>query len=118
MIEGDGLASIGHHPHHRVMPLKEDLLPFRKTRKVTKLATRLGNSASNCVLHVMVNDRAGLVRESAAFVGLLEKVWKARGVEGDQVWAELNERISLAEELRANGIRPRKGGHYRSTKLP
>ena len=45
-------------------------------------------------------------------------MWKARGVEADQVWAELNERIRLAEELRANGIRPRKGGHYRSTKLP
>ena len=118
MIRGDGLASAGHPPHHVLMPSKEDLAPFRKTRKVTKLATRLGNSAANCVLHVMVNDRAGLVRESGAFLIQLEKLWKARGLDSEQVWAELSERIRLADELRANGIRPRKGGQYRSTKLP
>ncbi|GAP25128.1 hypothetical protein GLF_2010 [Gluconobacter frateurii NBRC 101659] len=118
MIWGGGLASAGHPPHHVVMPFKEDLVPFRKTRKVTKLATRLGNSAANCVLHVMVNDRGGLVRESGAFLIQLEKLWKARGLDSEQVWAELSERIRLADELRANGIRPRKGGQYRSTKLP
>ncbi|MDI6651501.1 hypothetical protein QMA67_00920 [Gluconobacter japonicus] len=115
---GDGLASAGYPPHHVVMPFKEDLVPFRKTRKVTKLANRLGTSTANCVMHVMINDRHGFVRESASFLLVLEKIWKARGLNSEQVWAEIGERIRLAEELRAKGIRPRKGGQYRSTKLP
>ncbi|GBR70158.1 hypothetical protein GKA01_00360 [Gluconobacter kanchanaburiensis NBRC 103587] len=66
----------------------------------------------------MVNDRAALVRDSAAFIVLLEKIWKTRDVEAALVWEELDERIRLSDELRANGIRPYKGGRFRSTKLP
>ncbi|EHH69026.1 hypothetical protein [Gluconobacter morbifer] len=91
---------------------------FPKSRKATSLATRLGHAASVCILDVMINDRSTLIRDSAVFITLLEKIWKERNLESVQVWKELEARIELAEELRANRIRPMKGGRYRSTKLP
>jgi len=100
------------------MTPQEKSVPFRKNRKVTKLSQRLGVSSAACVLDVMINDRPALVRDSAAFIVLLEKIWKARDVEAGLVWAEIDERIRLADELRVGGIRPYKGGRFRSTKLP
>ncbi|GBR44831.1 hypothetical protein [Gluconobacter roseus] len=70
------------------------------------------------MLDVMINDRPALVRDSAAFIVLLERIWKARDIDAALVWEEIDERIRLADELRANGIRPYKGGRFRSTKLP
>ncbi|WP_225197609.1 hypothetical protein [Gluconobacter oxydans] len=78
----------------------------------------MGIAGASCVLDVMINDRSALVRDSAAFIVLLERIWKARDVEASLVWSELDERIRLADELRASGIRPYKGGRFRSTKLP
>lgn len=78
----------------------------------------MGVAGSACVLDVMINDRSALVRDSAAFIVLLERIWKARDVDAGLVWAEIDERIRLADELRASGIRPYKGGRFRSTKLP
>lgn len=104
--------------HHVVMVSQEKSVPFRKNRKVTKLSQRMGIAAASCVLDVMINDRSALVRDSAAFIVLLERIWKARDVDASLVWSELDERIRLADELRASGTRPYKGGRFRSTKLP
>lgn len=100
------------------MAPQEKSVPFRKNRKVTKLSQRLGVSGAACVMDVMINDRHALVRDSAVFIVQLEKIWKARDVEAELIWAELDERIRLADELRVGGIRPYKGGRFRSTKLP
>ncbi len=100
------------------MASQEKSVPFRKNRKATKLSQRLGVAGASCVLDVMINDRPALVRDSAAFIVFLERIWKARDIDAALVWEELDERIRLADELRANGIRPYKGGRFRSTKLP
>ncbi|WP_246091381.1 hypothetical protein [Swingsia samuiensis] len=85
---------------------------------MTKAAMRLGQAASSNILQMLVNDRQGLVRESASFIRSLEKLWKINDLSPDLIWAELDERIRLADELRTRGIRPKKGRKYRSTKLP
>ncbi|MFT8808613.1 hypothetical protein [Gluconobacter sp.] len=100
------------------MASQEKSAPFRKNRKATKLSQRLGVCGASCVLDVMINDRTALVRDSAVFIGLLEKIWKVRDIDAALVWEEIDERIRLADELRASGIRPYKGGRFRSTKLP
>lgn len=100
------------------MAAREKTRPFRKSKKVTDLSRRLGDAAAGCVLHVMVNDRGGLSRDSAVFLMLLKRIWKAREIDADLVWDELDARISLADDLREQGIRPQKGGRFRSTKLP
>ncbi|MQR98545.1 hypothetical protein GFJ39_04880 [Gluconobacter sp. AC10] len=97
---------------------QEKSVPFLKNRKVTQLSQRMGIAGTSCVLDVMINDRSALIRDSAAFIVLLERIWKAREVDAGLVWSEINERIRLADELRASGIRPYKGGRFRSTKLP
>ncbi|GBD56596.1 hypothetical protein [Gluconobacter wancherniae] len=106
------------HPHHERMVRQEGASPSPKKRKVIKLANRLGASATTCILDVLVNDRPGLMRDSAVFMDILEKIWKVCDVEASEVWAELDHRLKLAEDMRATGTRVRKGGRIRSTKLP
>lgn len=55
---------------------------------------------------------------SHAFLRNLEALWKQHGIDSQKVWEELSERIALSEDLFKRGIRARKGGPYRSTKLP
>nr|WP_294916240.1 hypothetical protein [uncultured Neokomagataea sp.] len=100
------------------MPRRDQNPPFEPNKNVNRLARKAGGCAAQCVVQVMQNNRAGLAREGASLVYLLEKIWQQRGVDMRDVWAELEARLELAEDLREQGIRPRKNGRYRSTKLP
>ncbi|WP_245642293.1 hypothetical protein [Neokomagataea thailandica] len=82
------------------------------------MARKTGGCAAHCVVQVMQNNRSGLAREGALLMGFLEQIWQKRGVDICDVWAELEARLELAQNLREQGIRPRKNGRYRSTKLP
>ncbi|GBR53242.1 hypothetical protein AA106555_1222 [Neokomagataea thailandica NBRC 106555] len=100
------------------MPRKEQNPPFNYDKSVNRLATKAGGCAAHCVVQVMQNNRAGLVRESASLLRHLGKIWQKRSIDTQDVWEELEARLQLAEELREQGIRPTKNGRYRSTKLP
>lgn len=100
------------------MPRKEQNPPFEPNKSVNRLARKAGGCATHCVVQVMQNNRVGLARESASLLRFLEKIWHQRAVDMRDVWAELEARVELADELRGQGIRPRKNGRYRSTKLP
>lgn len=74
--------------------------------------------AMDCLLALLRDDSASLARDSADFLVQIEYVWAQRGVSSRDVWHELMARMDLSEELLRRGIRARKGGRYRSTKLP
>ncbi|UMM64450.1 hypothetical protein DM15PD_14640 [Aristophania vespae] len=74
--------------------------------------------ASNCLLAYLRNDPKSLVQESAVFLKAIETLWVQHGISEQDVWEEMSQRILLSETLLKRGIRARKGGPYRSTKLP
>ncbi|QDH13744.1 hypothetical protein E3E12_05590 [Formicincola oecophyllae] len=61
---------------------------------------------------------AALARDSARFMQTLASLWRQAGITPQDVAAELDGRINLSDKLLARGIRARKGGRYRTTKLP
>ncbi|MDF7674239.1 hypothetical protein PT277_02410 [Acetobacteraceae bacterium ESL0709] len=78
----------------------------------------LMGQAGSCVVAYLRGEKEALVQESLGFLHGMELLWAQHGIAPQQVWEELNERILLSEKLLARGIRARKGGPYRSTKLP
>lgn len=74
--------------------------------------------ATSCVWTYLRKDKESLVRESAGFLEQLEALWGLHDIAATEIWHELNERIELSSDLLKRGIRARKGGPYRSTKLP
>lgn len=74
--------------------------------------------AMDCLLALLRSDSSSLVRDSADFLVQIERVWAQYDVSSRDVWHELMARMDLSEELLRRGIRARKGGRYRSTKLP
>lgn len=67
---------------------------------------------------MMTNNRGGLIQDSAAFLTFFQEIWDHRNIDPQSVWDELDARLKLSAELRKSGIRPRKNGRYRTTKLP
>ncbi|MXV43885.1 hypothetical protein GS501_02310 [Saccharibacter sp. 17.LH.SD] len=78
----------------------------------------LAEQAMDCILALLRRDRVALTRESASFLHFIEELWQRHDIAPHEVWQELEARIDLSEELLRQGIRARKGGRYRSTKLP
>lgn len=78
----------------------------------------LAEQAMDCLLALLRDDRMSLACDSAAFLMQMERLWTHHNVSSRDVWHELMARMDLSEELLRRGIRARKGGRYRSTKLP
>ncbi len=78
----------------------------------------LAEQATDCLLDYLYEEPKALVDDSALFLLEIQKIWRQHGVDEGAIWRELNERIDLSSDLLKRGIRARKGGRYRSTKLP
>ncbi len=74
--------------------------------------------ATDCLLDYLYGDPEALVGDSALFFREIQKIWQQHGIEEAAIWRELAERLDLSADLLRRGIRARKGGRYRSTKLP
>lgn len=78
----------------------------------------LGAQAMDCVLAFLRGQPEDLARNSADFIEAMSCLWVACDLSAQEVWQELEARMALSEKLLKRGIRARKGGRYRSTKLP
>ncbi|WP_143539896.1 MULTISPECIES: hypothetical protein [Acetobacteraceae] len=78
----------------------------------------LAEQATDCLLDYLYGEPKALVEDSAVFLLEIRKIWQQHGVDESAIWQELSERIDLSSDLLKRGIRARKGGRYRSTKLP
>ncbi|WP_182040145.1 hypothetical protein [Bombella mellum] len=78
----------------------------------------LAEQATDCLLDYLYDEPKALAEDSAVFLLEIRKIWQQHGVDEGAVWRELSERIDLSADLLKRGIRARKGGRYRSTKLP
>lgn len=78
----------------------------------------LAEQATDCLLDYLYGEPKALIVDSALFLLEIQKIWQQHDVNEDAIWRELNERIDLSSDLLKRGIRARKGGRYRSTKLP
>lgn len=78
----------------------------------------LAEQATDCLLDYLYEEPKALVDDSALFLLEMQKIWRQHDVDEAAIWRELSERIDLSSDLLKRGIRARKGGRYRSTKLP
>ncbi|ACI52611.1 conserved hypothetical protein [Gluconacetobacter diazotrophicus PA1 5] len=98
----------------------------RAEQHVRRIARAFGLHAEHCVMELIADDRAALIRESAETLTRLMQIWAARNVSADAVWTELDRRTQVGELLLTlNNTPTRRAGRaiarpwkIRTTKLP
>ncbi len=68
-----------------------------------KMAKKLVEEAGEAALAAVVDDRSGVIAESADLLYHLTVLWASLGVHPDEIWAEMSEReeaYGLAEKRR------------------
>lgn len=108
MIKASMTRSAGHGP------VVDDIRSGKDGQECKMLAEQ----ATDCLLDYLYEEPKALVDDSALFLLEIQKIWRQHDVDETAIWRELNERIDLSSDLLKRGIRARKGGRYRSTKLP
>jgi phosphoribosyl-ATP pyrophosphohydrolase len=75
---------------------QQEPVPRRTARLVAggshKMAKKLVEEAGEAALAAVVNDRSGLIAESADLLYHLTVLWAAHSVHPDEVWEEMTER--------------------------
>lgn len=92
-----------------------------KTSALVNLESRarvVPDYVMECLLAYITHDTVLLAHESAEFLTYLEDIWEGQNISWQDVRRELLARIDLSDDLLRRKIRARKGGQYRSTKLP
>jgi phosphoribosyl-ATP pyrophosphohydrolase len=95
-------------------------------QRVRRIARAFGLHAEHCVIGLIAEDRAALIRESASTLASLLQIWAERSVSPEAVWTELDRRTQVGELLLSlNSMPTRRAGRaisrpwkIRSTKLP
>ncbi|MCX5619551.1 MULTISPECIES: hypothetical protein [Bombella] len=98
--------------------IKDTLTKERVELEAGQECKLFAEQATDCLLDYLYGDPKALVSDSAFFLQELQKIWRQHGIDEAAIWQELKERLDLSADLLERGIRARKGGRYRSTKLP
>ncbi|MCX5613723.1 hypothetical protein [Bombella saccharophila] len=99
-------------------PTKHNAAKERAELKAGQECKAFAEQATDCLLDYLYGDPEALVDDSALFLQEIQKIWHQHGISEVAIWQELTERLDLSADLLKRGIRARKGGRYRSTKLP
>jgi phosphoribosyl-ATP pyrophosphohydrolase len=90
-------------------------------RGTTRIAQKLGEEATECLIEVITGNRTGLIGESADLLYHLLVTWVHAGIRPEEVWRELQqrERVSLLSEGKEVPLKRLPGSvPLRTTKIP